>query len=128
MGIKILVMEDDKPILDLFKIILEDFGEVIAVEDGAAGVEIIKKDENKSIGIIVSDVDMPKKDGFQAFSEIIEIRPDLKEKYIFTTGKPKHHADKIKSLGKNIKIIAKPFHIKELSKNIKALLSKKAET
>ena len=66
--IKVLIIEDDSYISEMYKIKFEssDF-EVISASDGVAGLKILEKEKPD---IILLDIIMPKKDGFSVLKEI----------------------------------------------------------
>jgi two-component system alkaline phosphatase synthesis response regulator PhoP len=65
---KILVIEDEKEYLELLKVRLESEGyEVLTAMDGQVG---IAKAKESMPDLIISDIIMPKKDGFEVLREI----------------------------------------------------------
>ncbi len=70
---KILVVDDEKGIRDLFKFLLEPQGfAVFTANDGLEGVEMVKKD---AFDIIFLDVHMPRMRGPEALKIIKQLRP-----------------------------------------------------
>ncbi len=66
--IKVLIVEDDSYILEMYKIKFEASNfEVISASDGVAGLEILEKEKPD---IILLDIIMPKKDGFSVLKTI----------------------------------------------------------
>ena len=71
MGTKILVIDDDVNICDMLKLYLENDGyEVKTANDGADGVSCFKMYEPD---LVLLDIMMPKKDGWQVCREIREV-------------------------------------------------------
>lgn len=71
---KILVIDDEQGIRDLFGFVLKPKGfEVFTANDGLEGVEMVKKD---SFDIIFLDVHMPRMQGPEALKIIKQIRPN----------------------------------------------------
>ncbi|MBR6783001.1 MAG: response regulator, partial [Clostridia bacterium] len=71
MDTKILVVDDDPNISDLLKIYFENEGyEVKTVGDGAEGINYFKMYEPD---LVLLDIMLPKKDGWQVCREIREI-------------------------------------------------------
>lgn len=67
-GDKILVMDDDKDFLDTTRVMLEDHGfEVAAV---TRGKECLKKLESFEPDILILDIMMPEKSGFEVCKEL----------------------------------------------------------
>lgn len=84
--ITILYVEDDLNSRDEIKEIFEDyFSEVLVASDGEEALSIYKDSmqKNKYIDVIVSDINMPKKNGIELLEEVRKISDDLP--FIFTT-------------------------------------------
>ncbi len=117
---KILVVDDEKAITDLFSQILGDMEyEVRAVDDGEEALKIL--DAYKP-DVIVSDVHMPKIDGDELYRRAIERQPSYAKKFIFLTGsnvdtKLQRFLDT-----SGCEVLDKPFDIIELSEIIKKKL------
>lgn len=66
--IKVVIIEDDSYILDMYKIKFESSNfEVVSANNGAEGLKILKK---KKPDIILLDIIMPKMDGFSVLKAI----------------------------------------------------------
>ena len=71
----ILVIEDKESMLDMLKQTLEAEGyQVIPARDGAEG---IKKLSDERIGLVLTDLKLPKKDGFEVLKAVKEDNPLL---------------------------------------------------
>ena len=117
MDTKILVVDDDTNISDMLKIYFENEGyKVKTAPDGIEGIQMFKHYEPD---LVLLDIMMPKKDGWQVCREIREIsgRP-----VIMITAKGEVF-DKVLGLELGADdFIVKPFDLKELSARIKAVL------
>ena len=72
---QLLLVDDDKSLLRLLTIRLEGEGyQVTAVEDGQSA---LKKLQNDSYDVVLSDLRMPGLDGLSLFEEIMGIRKDI---------------------------------------------------
>jgi len=119
---KILVIEDDLLILESVVDFLKNEGfEVHSATNGVVGIqeaiEIIPD-------LIISDVSMPKKDGFEVCRTLQQIPAVSNIPFIFLTAKS--HSDDIRQgmqLGAD-DYLTKPFHFSELLKIIKIRLEK----
>lgn len=70
---KILVIDDEKPTLKMFRLFLIAYGyEVLIAEDGQTGLEIFKKE---SPDIVFTDIKMPGMDGIEVLRKIKETDP-----------------------------------------------------
>ena len=114
---KILVIDDDANISDLLKIYFENEGyHVKTAADGVEGLNYFKIFEPD---LILLDIMLPKKDGWQVCREIREIsaRP-----VIMITAKGEVF-DKVLGLELGADdFVVKPFDMKELSARVKAVL------
>ena len=117
MGYKILVADDDSNICDLLKLYLENEGyEIITANDGAKAVSSFKIYEPD---MVLLDIMMPRKDGWQVCREIREISS---KPIIIITAKGEVF-DKVLGLELGADdFIVKPFDMKEVSARVKAVL------
>ena len=106
---KILVLDDEKEIVDVFSMLMHQFHyNADFFVDGKTALDIIMKDPNR-YQLIVSDIKMPKMDGIAFAKKIREIRPDLP--IIFMTGYPSEEIkNEILKLNK-VTFLEKPFHL-----------------
>ncbi|MBS4534428.1 response regulator transcription factor [Clostridium sp. D2Q-14] len=115
MSRKILVVDDEKPIADILRFNLEkeDYEVLIAYD----GEEAIKKAFDWDPDLILLDIMLPKKDGFQVLKEV---REEKDTPVIMLTAK-EEEVDKIQGLETGADdYITKPFSIRELSARVKA--------
>ncbi len=114
---KILVIDDDSNICDLLKLYFEKEGyEVRTAGDGAEGVSFFKIYEPD---LVLLDIMLPRKDGWQVCREIREISS---KPIIMITAKGEVF-DKVLGLELGADdFVVKPFDMKELSARVKAVL------
>ncbi|MBQ9079884.1 MAG: response regulator transcription factor [Clostridia bacterium] len=114
---KILVVDDDQNISEMLRLYFENEGyEVKTANDGAEGVSTFKIFEPD---LVLLDVMMPKKDGWQVLREIREMSS---KPVIMITAKGDVF-DKVLGLELGADdFVVKPFDMKELSARIKAVL------
>lgn len=114
---KILLIDDDSNICDLIKIYLENEGyEVKVASDGTEGLNYFRIYEPD---LVLLDIMLPKKDGWQICREI---REQSQKPIIMITGKSEVF-DKVLGLELGADdFIVKPFNVKELSARVKAVL------
>ena len=117
MDTKLLIVDDDPNICDMLKLYFENEGyKVKTANDGVEGVQCFKIYEPD---LVLLDIMMPKKDGWQVCREIREISP---KPVIMITAKGDVF-DKVLGLELGADdFIVKPFDMKELSARIKAVL------
>ena len=114
---KLLIVDDDPNICYLLKLYFENVGyKVKTANDGVEGLTYFKIHEPD---LVLLDIMMPKKDGWQVCREIREISP---KPVIMITAKGEVF-DKVLGLELGADdFIVKPFDMKELSARIKAVL------
>ena len=117
MDTKLLIVDDDPNICDMLKLYFENEGyKVKTANDGIEGLNCFKIYEPD---LVLLDIMMPKKDGWQVCREIREISP---KPVIMITAKGDVF-DKVLGLELGADdFIVKPFDMKELSARIKAVL------
>lgn len=82
---KILVIEDEKiTAKSLVKILEKENYEVFTASDGEEGIKMIK---SQAYDLVISDINMPKKDGFEVLEEVRKDPATLGLPFVFLTGK-----------------------------------------
>ncbi len=117
MSTKILVIDDDANICELLRIFLEKENyQVTTASDGVAGVAAFKQQEPD---LVLLDIMLPKKDGWQVCRELREVS---QKPIIMITAKGEVF-DKVLGLELGADdFIVKPFDMKEVSARVKAVL------
>ncbi len=117
MGTKILIVDDDVNICDMLRLYLENEGyEIKCANDGAEGISYFKMYEPD---LVLLDIMLPKKDGWQVCREIRELST---KPVIMITAKDEVF-DKVLGLELGADdFVCKPFDMKELSARVKAVL------
>ena len=73
----ILIVEDEENLRYLLRMILEDSGmKVLEAIDGVDAVEIFTAHQNE-IGVVLSDIGLPRLGGWDAFLKMREINPEV---------------------------------------------------
>ncbi len=117
MSTKILVIDDDANICEMLRLYFENEGyEVKCALDGAEGVNYFKMYEPD---LVLLDIMLPQKDGYQVCREIREVSS---KPVIMVTAKGEVF-DKVLGLELGADdFVVKPFDMKELSARMKAVL------
>lgn len=112
---KILIIDDEKHISDIIKFNLEKEGYLVETAyDGQVGIEKVR---STNPNLVLLDVMMPVKDGFQVLKEI---RLEYKFPIIMLTAK-EEEVDKVLGLELGADdYVVKPFSIRELIARVKA--------
>jgi len=74
----VLIVEDEDNLRDLLKMILEDSGfKVLVAGDGEEAVTIFTAHQQE-IGMVLSDIGLPRLGGWEAYLRMREMKPELK--------------------------------------------------
>jgi CheY-like chemotaxis protein len=116
----ILIVDDNPTVTHLLRRVLEQEGlAVLAVGGGLAALEAIRREPDVALALL--DVRMPGLDGPQTLTLLRRIRPELRA--FFLTGDPSPYApDELRARGADA-VIAKPFAISELVREIRGVLA-----
>ena len=120
--VKVLIIEDDSFILDMYKIKFESLNfEVISASDGEMGLKILEKEKPD---IILLDIIIPKIDGFNVL-KMIKNNPALEKipVILLTNLGQRENIEKGLELGAASYIIKAHFTPTEIVKKIKEVLN-----
>ena len=108
MGKTILVVEDDIELLDLYAEILQV--NMYNVQTAINGEEAVSKYRQIHPDLVVMDGNMPKLDGYEAFSQIIEM--DKNAKVVIVTGYSEFELKNKRALEQGlVSVISKPIGV-----------------
>jgi DNA-binding response OmpR family regulator len=119
---KILVVEDEKPLLKVLKFNLEQAGHaVVAAADGPSGAEAAAKEKPD---LVILDVMLPGMDGFEVCRRI---RAAGKTPILMLTAR-REEVDRVLGLELGADdYVTKPFSVRELLARVKALLRRSGQ-
>jgi two-component system, cell cycle sensor histidine kinase and response regulator CckA len=116
----ILLAEDNPMIRDMTSEILKRHGyNVITAEDGGAAVNVFMK-QSKLIHMVILDLMMPNKKGFDVYMEIIKEAPQVKA--LFITGYSESEVERQEIRKRSLPLLLKPYTLFDLLKNVRELL------
>lgn len=116
----ILIAEDEAPLRDLMRIILESFGyTVLAAEDGEEVVRMFLEHRDH-IRLVILDLVMPKKSGKDAADEIRKLQPGTRT--LFMSGYSEDMINKQGALDEGLVFIQKPISPKVLLTKVREQL------
>lgn len=120
---KILVVDDEKDLRDIVKLVLEKTG--YEVEQASCGSECIKKIDMEPVNLIIMDVRMPEMDGWETIRKLKQ-KNKLDETKIIMLTVEKGPGVEIFGLQDVITdYLTKPFDTHELTKRVKNALNEK---
>ena len=120
----VLIIEDNTDLRQYIKELLQEEYDILLAADGNEGIAIA---EEKSPELIVSDVMMPFKDGFELTTHLKQNLPTSHIPIILLTAKASIDS-KLEGLEKGADdYISKPFHPKELLQRCKNLIAQREQ-
>ncbi len=119
----ILLIEDERMLLDINKSILASCGySVLTATDGEEALQIFSEHTN-SIHLVISDLGLPKMDGWQLYQEFKKMKADIK--FIIASGFIEKSA-RGQMLENGVqKIISKPYSAEKLTSMVREILDAK---
>ena len=120
--VRILIVEDEKPINDLIEMNLTEAGyECVCAYDGIIASDLV---EQERFDLVLLDIMLPGADGY----EVLEYIKPLEIPVIFLTAKGSTH-DKVKGLKLGADdYLTKPFEIVELLARVESILRRAGKT
>ncbi len=115
--VKILLVEDERPVRELTRVKLKDKYEILEAEDGVKAFDVLEHDK---VDLMIVDVMMPNMDGFEFVGELREIGDDTPV-IMFTAMDSFAHKKKGYNLGID-EYLTKPIDYEELTWHIEAIL------
>lgn len=118
---RIVIAEDDNNILDLLQHVLKGEGyDITTAADGEEGLEAVKKVKPD---LLITDVMMPRKNGYQLVHSILNDLPDVPAPKIIILTSRTDPSDVKRGLSVGADVyIAKPFDIQEVTGHVRELL------
>lgn len=114
----VLLIDDHEHVRHVYRVAFEAEGyDVIEAADGKAGVDAFKESQPD---LVVTDIEMPQKDGHSVIREIREASPDAR--VVALTGAGAHHLPVAHDLGAD-RIFEKPIRPRDLVAAVEALIS-----
>jgi len=115
---RILVVEDDKAILELMKAVLSDSASIETAENGK---EALEKVTARHYDAIISDIDMPVMNGIDFFMGAFGIDPEVGSRFIFFSSLgDQDHEDFIRERG--LKYLMKPAPLGDIKRMVTEIL------
>ena len=120
-GCTVLVVEDDERVRKMVKMMLEHLGfSVLEAGDGMEAVAVFKQHQN-DIRCVLSDLTMPRMDGWQTLVALRKLSPDIP--VILSSGYDEAHAMADEHTERPNAFLGKPYQFKGLSETISRVLA-----
>jgi PAS domain S-box-containing protein len=117
---RVLVVEDEEAVRRLVVRMLGACGyETVAARDGQEGLEVLGRDAERRIRLVVADMVMPRLGGRKMADAVAASRPDVR--MLFTSG----YTDDLsgaEAMGSGVEFLAKPFSAQELAESVRRAL------
>ncbi len=122
---KILIIDDEKDVREILRFNMTQAGyKVYTAKDGIEGIELVK---SKKPHLIVLDVMMPNKDGYETCSEIRRLPDNQKTIILFLSARSEDYSQIAGFEAGGDSYISKPESPRVLLSKIKALLARFSE-
>ncbi|MBW1707509.1 MAG: response regulator, partial [Deltaproteobacteria bacterium] len=122
---KVLIVDDDQEMLLSLKEGLEKYNETFSVLMAGDGLIAMEKLKKLPVSLVVTDLKMPRMDGFTLLARIMEQYPDIP--VIIMTGYSTPEMQKLAREGGAVGYIEKPFMIEDLARKIMTAMRKESE-
>jgi len=122
---KVLLVDDDREIRLVLNQGLSRCADSFAVRMAGDGIEALEYLRSHEISLVVTDLKMPRMDGFELLAVIMESYPDIP--VIVISGFSSPNMQRLARQGGAVAFIAKPFPIESLTRHIVKMLRKQTE-
>jgi len=118
---QILIVDDEAQLRDLLtEILTESFFDVVIAADGIEALELLKA--YPSIQLVLSDVLMPRMNGYELVERALEFRPELK--VLIMTAYAAEMPPPALLQAREIRTLHKPFDVVDLCELAEGMLSR----
>lgn len=121
----VLLVDDDQEMLLALREGFWKYRDSFSVQLAADGLSALEKLKKSVISLVVTDLKMPRMDGFELLAHIMEHYPDIP--VIIITGYSTPEMELLAREGGAVGYIAKPFLIENLAQQIMTTLRKESE-
>lgn len=119
-GETILLVEDEKAILNVGKMMLENIGYRVITADSPAEAILLAQSSENRISLMITDVIMPEMNGRELADRVLEIMPDIK--ILFMSGYTANIIANRGVIDGELNFIQKPFSLSELAQRTYGVL------
>jgi two-component system, cell cycle sensor histidine kinase and response regulator CckA len=116
----VLIADDEELIREVTCIMIQDNGGSALI--AGDGIECLKvfQEHLSQIDVVVMDYSMPRKNGYQAYQELLKLKPSIK--VLFMSGLKGGHELQALQSNQMVKFLGKPFHEAEFIRCLNELL------
>ncbi len=109
---KVLVIDDETPIISMMQDILELFE--IEMDGVGTGEEALKLLQENDYDYVICDLNLPDMDGREFYKKAVELKDKVKNAFAFSTGYAQDGDMKRFCDENGIKFLAKPFRLEDI--------------
>ncbi|NCO61400.1 MAG: hypothetical protein COX16_09295 [Deltaproteobacteria bacterium CG23_combo_of_CG06-09_8_20_14_all_51_20] len=120
----LLVVEDEKAILDLTESILEKLGYAVLTAKTPGEAIRLVEEHTADIHLVITDVVMPEMNGPDLAERLASVRPGLK--YLYMSGYTANVIAHRGVLKEGVHFVEKPFSMKDLATKVREVLDQKS--
>ena len=121
MGPQVLIAEDETQLRELLAQALEDRNlRVAQAADGVEALDVLEK--RSSIQLLLSDIRMPRMDGYDLVEKALEVSPELK--VLMMTAYAEDHPPTAALRAREIRTLQKPFDAERLCDLVHEMLAR----
>ncbi len=124
-GETILVLEDEIPVLNLAKTMLEKLGYKVLASNSADEALTLIKSHGGAIDLLITDVIMPEMNGRDFANQVNGLYPEIKT--LFMSGYTSDVIVRHGILEEGVRYIQKPFSIKDLAIKVRKVIEEEGE-
>jgi len=121
----VLLVDDDRAMLLALQEGFARYGDSFSVLLAGDGVEALEYLKRQPVSLVVTDLKMPRVDGFELLATIITNFPDIP--VIIITGYSTPEMERLARKGGAVAFVAKPFRIDNLARQIVSMLRQEAD-
>jgi CheY-like chemotaxis protein len=121
----VLIVDDDQEMLLSLQNGLKKYGDSFSVMTAKDGLDALQQLKKNIVSLVVTDLKMPRMDGFALLEHIMEHYPDIP--VIIITGYSTPNMEQLALDGGAVGYIAKPFMLENLARSIMASLRRESE-
>ncbi len=121
----VLIVEDEKTILNLGRTILEHYGYTVLTACQPTGALALARDYPGEIHLLITDVVMPEMNGRELRDKIKTFRPKIKT--LFMSGYTANAIAHQGVLDEDVEFLQKPFSVHLMAEKVRAVLDRKED-
>ncbi|HSV91766.1 MAG TPA: response regulator [Desulfobacterales bacterium] len=121
----VLLVDDDRAMLLALQRGLARFAPGMEVHLAGDGVEALERIRSQDVSLVVTDLKMPRMDGFELLAAVMRGYPDIPVLVISGVSTP--DMERLALQGGAVALVTKPFLLEDLARRIQALLRRASE-